>query len=329
MFQELLNECDGEKSIILGNGFGISFDVAMGQDNFNWGSLLDLCDIQNGSELHRVLFENQFDFELVHQKLNNAIDILNLYEPLSPLIQQLEQQIQYLREQLIVAVGASHPPSFVQPRTQTEREQLDERVANCRTFLRGFNKVFSLNYDLLLYWVRCHQRPNLGRDSFTRLDDDLVFSPSDNADFFFPHGSLFIYRDGVSAVKSGSSRGNPILARLEDNIEHGKFPMCISEGTGLQKFKEIKKNHYLLYSYNKIKESTGTIFTFGCSFLDGKDSHIIEAMCRSQATRIVVGEFQPDAVARHRLGHEFARVQAELGTNKTVIIADSEGTELW
>lgn len=59
MFQELLNECDGEKSIILGNGFGISFDIAMGQDNFNWGSLLDLCDIQNGSELHRVLSENQ------------------------------------------------------------------------------------------------------------------------------------------------------------------------------------------------------------------------------------------------------------------------------
>lgn len=329
MFQELLNECDGDKSIILGNGFGISFDVAMGQDNFNWGSLLDLCDIQNGSELHRVLSENQFDFELVHQKLNNAIDIINLYEPQSPLIERLEQQIQYLREQLIIAVGASHPPSFVQPRTPAERQQLDGHVSNCRTFLHGFNNVFSLNYDLLLYWVRCNQQPNLGSDSFTRLDDDLVFSPNDNADFFFPHGSLFIYRDGVSANKSGSSRGNPILARLEDNIEHGKFPMCISEGTGLQKLKEIKRNHYLLYSYNKIKKSSGTIFTFGCSFLDGKDSHIIEAMCRSDANRIVVGEFQPDAVSRHRLGHEFARVQAELGTDKIVVIADSAGTEIW
>jgi hypothetical protein len=301
----------------------------MGQDNFNWSSLLDLCDIQDGSELHRVLSANHFDFELVHQKLNNAIDILNLYEPLSPLIERLEQQIQYLREQLIVAVGASHPPSFVQPRTQAEQIRLNDRVTNCRLFLGGFNKVFSLNYDLLLYWVRCNQVPNLGRDSFTRLDDDLVFSPSDNANFFFPHGSLFIYRDGVSAIKSGSSRDNPILARLEGSIEDGMFPMCISEGTGAQKFKEIKKNHYLLYSYDQIKKSTGTIFTFGCSFLDGKDSHIIEAMCRSRATRIVVGEFQPDAVARHRLMHEFARVQAELGTNINVVIADSSGTEIW
>lgn len=329
MFLKLLNECKDDKSIILGNGFGISFDAAMGQDNFNWNSLLDLCDIPDGSELHQVLSENQFDFELVHQKLNNAIDILILYDPTSPLIRQLEQQIQYLREQLIVAVGASHPPSFVHPRTEAERSQLDERVLNCRTFLSRFDNVFSLNYDLLLYWVRCHQGRNLGKDSFTRLYSDLVFSPDDNANFFFPHGSLFIYRDGVSAIKSGSSRANPILARLESNIHQGKFPMCISEGTGLQKFKEIKKNHYLLYSYNKIKESTGTIFTFGCSFLDGKDSHIIEAMCRSNVTRIIVGEYKPDAVARHRLGHEFARVQAELGTNINVVIADSAGAEIW
>lgn len=329
MFQELLDNCEGEKSIILGNGFGISFDVVMRQDNFNWGSLLDLCEIEDGSVLHHVLSENKFDFELVHQKLNNTIDILNLYEPSSPLITQFEQQIQFLREQLVVAVSASHPPSFVRPRTHSEREELNVRISNCRRFLSGFDMVFSLNYDLLLYWIRCHSPPLLGRDSFTRLDDDLVFSPNDNANFFFPHGALFIYRDGVSAIKSDSSRENPILARLETNIGNGKFPMCISEGTGSQKLTEIKKNHYLLYSYNKIKESTGTLFTFGCSFLDGKDSHIIEAMCRSRASRIVVGEYQPNAVARLRLEHEFARVQADIGTNKPVLIADSEGTSIW
>ncbi|MGO2128275.1 MAG: DUF4917 family protein [Pseudoalteromonas prydzensis] len=329
MFQELLNDCYGEKSIILGNGFGISFDVAMGQNNFNWSSLLDLCDIQEGSELHRVLVDNQFDFELAHQKLNNAIDILNLYEPESPLVERFSQQIQYLREQLIIAVGASHPISFVQSRLQAEEEKLHKRITNCRLFLSGFKNVFSLNYDLLLYWVRCHQNNNLGRDSFTRLSNNLVFNPIPSANYFFPHGSLFIYRDGIRAIKSESSYVYPILARLEDNIREGRFPMCITEGTGRQKYEEIKKNHYLLYSYNRIKSSRGTIFTFGCSFLDGKDSHIIEAMCSSSATTIIVGEFRPDTASRYRLMHEFARVQAELGTKKEVIIADSEGTEIW
>lgn len=329
MFQEFLNECEGKKSIILGNGFGISFDVAMQQNNFNWNSLLDLCAIEDGSELYRLLSQNQFDFELVHQKINNAIDVLNLYSPQSQLIAHLEQQIQYLREQLIVAVGASHPASFVRARTPVDQLQLNEKITNCRRFLNGFSNVFSLNYDLLLYWVRCYQRPNLGRDSFTSIGDDLIFSPNDNANFFFPHGSLFIYRDGVSAIKSGSTRANPILARLEENIEQGKFPMCISEGTGQQKLKEIKKNHYLLYAYNRIIKSTGTIFTFGCSFLDGKDRHIIEAMCRSSATRIVVGEYQLNDASRHRLGHEFARVQAELRTDKVVEITDSAGTQIW
>lgn len=329
MFQDILNECDGDKSILLGNGFGISFDNAMGQNNFNWNSLLDLCDIEDGSELHELLSENHFDFELVHQKLNNTIDVLNLYDDSPALAEHLTEQIQYLREQLIVAVGESHPESFVRLRSRTERLALDDAIANCRGFLTEFDEVFSLNYDLLLYWVRCNQRPNLGRDSFTSLDSELVFSPSDRANFFFPHGSLFIYRDGVSAIKSGSSRDYPILARLEDNIERGKFPMCISEGTGKQKMDEIKKNHYLLYSYNRIKESTGTIFTFGCSFIDSKDSHIIEAMCLSSASKIVVGEFRPTNVAIHRLEHEFARVQANLGTNKEIVIADTEGTEIW
>ena len=330
MFQELLDECEDDKSLLLGNGFGISFDVAMNEDNFNWNSLLDLCDIEEGTELYHLLVDNRFDFELVHQKINSSLDVLDLYAPLSPLQQHLRTQVQYLREQLIIAVSRSHPSSFSQPRRGFgARANLNRRINNCREFLSQFNTIYSLNYDLLLYWVRCHRNQNIGRDSFTRLDGELVFSPDNNANYFFPHGSLFLYRDGVTATKSGSSERNPILARLETNITNVKFPMCISEGTGEQKLREIKKNYYLLYAYNRIKESRGSIFTFGCSFLDGKDSHIIEAMCLSNADRIVVGEFNPSLVTEHRLNHEFALVQERLGTNKQVIIANTYGAQIW
>ncbi|PTP77850.1 DUF4917 family protein [Vibrio splendidus] len=330
MFQELLDDCIGERSLLLGNGFGISFDAAMNEDNFNWDSLLDLCEIEEGTELHQLLVNNRFDFELVHQKINSCIDVLDLYAPVSPLQQHLATQIEYLREQLVIAVSRSHPSSFSQPRRGFgAAANLNRKINNCRNFLNGFNTIYSLNYDLLLYWIRCHRNQNIGRDSFTRLNSELVFSPDNQANYFFPHGALFLYRDGVSATKSGSSERNPILARLESNIANGKFPMCISEGTGEQKLDEIKKNHYLLYAYNRIKDSRGSIFTFGCSFLEGKDSHIIEAMCLSGVDRIIVGEFNPSPATEYRLNHEFAIVQERLGTNKQVIIANTQGAQIW
>lgn len=328
-FLEELENCDGEKSIILGNGFGISYDIAVGEDNFNWDTLLDLCDIEEGSHIHRLLSECYFDFELVHQKLNNAIDVVTMYSPESELLEELEEQIQTLREQLIIAVSKSHPSAFTTDCGPKEQKKRKKRIEKCRAFLSDFEYVFSLNYDLLLYWVRCFEYKYLGGDSFDKMDDELVFVRSEDANFFFPHGALFIYRDGVGATKSRSSRANPILARLENNIENGIFPMCVSEGTGEQKLEAIKKNYYLHHAYNRIKESKGTIFTFGCSFLDSKDDHIIKAMLQSPAEKIVVGEFKPTKKNYHRLELAFENIQAELKSKKEIVIADTDGVNIW
>lgn len=328
IFSEEL-EKKGSKSIILGNGFGISYDVATGDNCFNWSTLLDLCDIEEGSKIHQLLIENFFDFELVHQKMNNAIDVIKMYSSENNLIEELEQQIQFLREQLIIAVSKSHPSSFAKQLGDFESKKRQQRVSQCRKFLSNFERVFSLNYDLLLYWVRCFEYNFLGKDSFDKIDNKLVFRPDNDANYFFPHGSLFTYRDGIGALKSKSSRDNPILARLESNINNGHFPMCISEGTGKQKLEAIKRNYYLNFSYNKIKESKGTIFTFGCSFLDSKDDHIIRAMLESPAEKIVVGEYRPSKKNYHRLEFAFASLQEEMRTKKEITIADTEGTHIW
>ncbi|HBO9634778.1 TPA: DUF4917 family protein [Pseudomonas aeruginosa] len=328
-FNKEIKECTGEKSIILGNGFGISYDIAVDEENFNWSTLLDLCEIKEGSTIHCLLSECHYDFELAHQKINNAIEVISLYEPQSELAQELKSQIQYLREQLVVAVSNSHPSAFTTNCTPEETVNRKRRIEKCRGFLSNFKNVFSLNYDLLLYWVRCFENSYLGGDSFDKLDDELVFVPDDDANFFFPHGALFLYRDGVGATKSRSSKGNPILARLENNIRNGIFPMCISEGAGTQKLEAIKSNYYLHYSYNRIKECTGSIFTFGCSFLDSKDDHIIKAMLQSPADRIIVGEFKPSKMNYHRLELAFEHCQAQLKTKKEIVIADTHGVEVW
>jgi len=267
-----ISTCKGEKSIILGNGFGRSYDVASGEDNFSWTNLLGLCDIiDRNAPVYKLLEQCHFDFELAHQKLNNAIDVISEYDSENELISRLQEQVQYLRSQLIIAVGNSHPSSFRRQSGEKgkEAEKIEKMVTTCRNFLNQFDCVFSLNYDLLLYWVRCF-RSSLGRDSFEKVEDELVFSPDENASYLFPHGALFLYRNGMSAVKSGT----PILKKVQSNIENGIFPMCISEGTGEQKLEAIKSNSYLLFAYERIKKCKGTIFTFGCSFVSPQYSGV-------------------------------------------------------
>lgn len=317
-----------KKNIIIGNGFGISFDQAFGSNYFSWNNLLELCEIEEGSPLCNLLHECNLDFELAHQKLNNAIDVLFKYGESEYKVGFYQQQVSLLREQLIVAVSASHPNSFVKVSSE-----MDVKIMNGRRFLRQFDEIYSLNYDLLLYWLRCYQKPYIGSDSFCNSseDVDLVFSPDDSSNFLFPHGALFLNRNGISATKVRSSQHVPILALVERNIDNGVFPVTVSEGTGKQKREVIRGNKYLSYCYERLQKVEGSVFTFGCSFMDGKDEHIIQQLLRSPAEKIIVGEYAPDRARAIQLLNEFEQVQKKQGNRRQVqvSIADTSDARIW
>jgi len=326
-FEDQVKEAD-KKTIIIGNGFGLAFDRAFGKKCFSWNSLLDLCDIEEGTPLYDLMAECGYDFELAHQKLNNALEVLKKYNEPQDRIDYYQAQVETLREQLVVAVSVSHPDSFSNATRKDE-----DKIRNCRRFLRKFNEIYSLNYDLLLYWVRCHWGPYLGLDSFCNSSehDDLVFRADDSSNFLFPHGALFLNRDGISATKVRSSKYNPILAVVESNIQNGIFPMVVSEGTGSQKETVIRGNEYLTYCFERLQQTEGTVFTFGCSFMDQKDEHIIKQLLRSPAEKIVVGEYAPDRAKAIRLLNEFEQVQKKKGGRRRVpvYIADTSGVNVW
>jgi hypothetical protein len=125
-----------------------------------------------------LLEQCNFDFELAHQKLNNAVDVISEYDSENELISRFQEQVQYLRNQLITAVAKSHPSSFSRQSggEGEEVKKIKSMVKTCRSFLSQFDYIFSLNYDLLLYWVRCFEESFLGRDSFEKLEDELMFS---------------------------------------------------------------------------------------------------------------------------------------------------------
>lgn len=317
-----------KKNIIIGNGFGISFDHAFGSNCFSWKNLLQLCDITAGSALYNLLVECNLDFELVHQKLNNAIDVLEKYNKSEESIEYFQHQVQMLREQLIIAVSSSHPSSFSNPASS-----LEQKIKNGRRFLHQFDEIYSLNYDLLLYWLRCYKQDYIGNDSFcfSNQHDDLIFQPNDDSNFLFPHGALFLNRDGMSATKIKSSQYDPILAAVQRNIQNGVFPMTVSEGTGQQKQQVIRSNKYLNYCFDRLGKLEGNVFTFGCSFMNGKDEHIIQQLLRSPADKIIVGEYAPDQARVIQLLNEFSQVQKRQGSRRRIpiIIADTSSVTIW
>lgn len=326
-FKTKLAQAD-KKNIIIGNGFGISFDKAFGSNCFGWSNLLELCEIEKGSPLCVLLNECNLDFELAHQKLNNAIDVFIKYDEHEDKVRFYQQQVELLREQLVVAVSASHPNSFA-----NANREMDAKIESGRRFLRQFDEVYSLNYDLLLYWLRCYKQSYMGSDSFCKSSEyeDLVFSPDDNSNFLFPHGALFLNRNGISATKVRSSQYDPILTVVKRNINNGVFPITVSEGTGKQKREVIKGNKYLSYCFDRLQKVEGSVFTFGCSFMNGKDEHIIQQLLRSPAKEIVIGEYAPDRARTIQLLNEFEQVQKKQGGRRKVqvFIADTSDAGVW
>jgi len=328
-FKEVLESKD-EKNIVLGNGFSIAYDIAFEESKFSWNTLSELCEINQNSPLFELLKDSNFDFELAHQKLNGACEVISKYGDSTLLIDKYQNEIQTLREQLVIAVTKSHPENFSNL-AMSNGKKVRESIGKCRDFIGQFDNVFSLNYDLLLYWVRCYEGNYLGVDSFNKVNRELLFSEADDANIFFPHGALFLTRHGVSARKTSNSDQDPILNRTIRNIQSGVFPLCVSEGTGEQKKKAIFSNEYLSFCYKSISRSKGVFFTFGCSFMDEKDDHIIEAMLRSPTELIVVGEYKPNSESYHRLLHAFEKVQNRQGVRnpKKVVIADTSSVSVW
>ena len=132
-----------KKYLFLGNGFSI----ACKPDKFNYAALLEEVHFgQNNQEIKDIFNEfNTKDFEKIIKQLLDASKILNHYEGNAPLSAKLEEEAIIIREQLIRVLADKHP--------SIQNEIHDTAFESCIVFLSGFNKIFTTNYDLLLYWT--------------------------------------------------------------------------------------------------------------------------------------------------------------------------------
>jgi predicted house-cleaning noncanonical NTP pyrophosphatase (MazG superfamily) len=163
-YQSIINKLNKRplsKHLILGNGFSMAYDSKI----FSYNALYDFIDKLEDKTLSK-LFEviNTKNFELVMRQLDNFIEIAQAFDNTGDMVKALKNANKILQQSLIEAVSSLHPEHVF--------DIPDEESQSCNNFIQEYlskgGKVFSTNYDLLLYWILMRNNPQSSIDGFGR-----------------------------------------------------------------------------------------------------------------------------------------------------------------
>ncbi len=203
-FQEAIDQTEkSNRIILLGNGFSISlcksfsykrlYEVARDELPENDRLSTELCGLFNDLETE--------DFEKVLAHLEVANIVMSHYKK-----GKLKNSIQkdFKKVGNIFAKSILH----VHPRFQNKIELAT--YTDAIGFFENFSKIFTLNYDLLLYWTIMNKmelekkgfaasipiRDGFGKKASEQMNN-LVWSTSNPQDVFYLHGAIHLYEDEI------------------------------------------------------------------------------------------------------------------------------------
>lgn len=316
-FQEAIKATEGEdRALLIGNGFSSQY--------FSYSNLLKAAELEEGSPV-KALFNRlkTVDFEAVIHALERATLVERAYGNHEH-ADQLERDAQTVREALVKAVKAAHP---------THRDELVFQYESAAHFLKHFAKVFTLNYDLLLYWVNLEKGSlydgfGLGDD----IDDGRFrgpFSEDAYCHIFNLHGGLHLFQNEVGKVVKALNTGDGVIGNIAHEItKNQRLPLYVAEGTSNSKLKKINSVEYLRHCYRTLKETTEVIFVFGHSAAPS-DAHIYRAIFGSKAKHVYFGVFQPDEDKVRTIDAELSRHKKLGGDKVSYTFFASETAQVW
>ena len=329
----------GHVHALLGNGFS----RACRNDIFSYGALFDRADFNGLSPFCKSAFEalETTDFEAVIKALKNASILLSTYEPeATDLAAMMHEDAEQLREVLVQAIAGSHP---------TWPGDIDSGAyAACRQFLSNFERVYTLNYDLLLYWAFMQEEiePPLECDDGFRHPDDgpheYVTWEVENSfeqKIYYLHGALHLFDSGAELQKyTWRNTGVRLTEQIRSALAASKYPLFVSEGTSAEKLDRIKHSGYLHRGLASMPKVTGSMFVYGLSFGDN-DDHVLRMIEVGKIRSLYVSIFgDPDGahnaeiVARaYRLSE--ARKARNIGKRRAqdleVRFFDAQSARVW
>lgn len=335
-----------KRHLILGNGFGISCLP----DIFNYSSLYKQADFSDAPEAKKVFRRlKSRDFEFVIRTLETSATVLSVYSPrLVKTRNKMLMHAERLKEILVSTIADSHPKN---PNAINNR-----KFHACRRFLGHFlgpntkGCVFTLNYDLLLYWALMHDDPFAdekvvleNNDGFGNDEDDpeadyVVWQADEphGANILFLHGALHLFDSGSELKKyTWIRKGIPLVKQVSSAIEDNKFPLFVAEGSSRQKKSKIRHSAYLYQCYKvlsaNVRQRQHCFFIFGHS-LAKNDNHILRKLGQGYFQKLYVSMYgDPKSDINKKLAKRVGDIASlrRRGNPLEVSFFDSASANVW
>uniref|UniRef100_UPI0021DFD470 DUF4917 family protein n=1 Tax=Granulicella arctica TaxID=940613 RepID=UPI0021DFD470 len=254
--------------------------------------------------------------------LRQAVLLLPLYGGDTNAQAKMNSHADALKELLVQAIAGKHPerPSDVN----------DVQYRACRKFLAHFvgesrnndkdlrGCVYTLNYDLLLYWTFLHDQsltpyPDIHGmmtveaaeflqhdDGFRAPDEELDAEyvtwdaeAAHKQNVHFLHGALHLFDYGSQLQKKCWQRsgGKPLIDQIRSALEKGRFPLFVSEGSSSGKIERIRHSAYLHKGLRSFRgncdQPKPAIFIFGHSLADN-DAHVLKQIEKGRCGQLFV-----------------------------------------
>jgi len=326
------------KHLLLGNGFSI----ALKPDIFSYGSLYDNADftaIPHVPKLFDALRTK--DFEIVIRHLQDAATVVDIYRPdLPKLSKKLRDDAAAVKDALVTAIAKRHP--------DRPYDVSAKQYAACRAFLSHFNHIFTLNYDVLLYWALMQDKVDelelLPDDGFRHPEDDpdepyVSWQSANTATVCYLHGALHLFDTGSEITKyTWSKTDKPIVEQIRDALEDDKYPLFVAEGSSKSKRTRILHNAYLhkaLRSFEACSKPAGNaIIIYGHSLADN-DRHVLRCISKGACGDVLVSLYgDPQSAAnKEAIKNAEALVEHRSGVRPknplNVTYFDAESANVW
>lgn len=281
-----------KRHILLGNGFSI----ACKPDIFIYGRLFERADFSKLSSSAKRSFEimSTEDFEKIIKALRDSSKIIEAYNgDDKEFIQRLQSDSEALKELLISTLASSHPAH--------PGELSESQFLHCKSFLKNFERIYTLNYDLLLYWTCMHceegEKPVSDdgfRTPFENYDANYVTWEPHNThkqNIYFLHGALHLFDAGYELRKfTWVNTKVRLIEQIREAMNQDLFPVFVSEGTSLEKVERIRHNDYLAKCYRSFCEIGGALFIYGHSLAEN-DEHFLKAIENGRVRQLYVGVY--------------------------------------